>query len=367
MYYFDYASTTPVDDKYITLYSKLLKDAFLHPNGNKVEQMDEEAKTIIRKSLKLNENYEVIFTSGGTEANNLAIIGFAQSFTSSKHFITTKYEHSSVYSSFKYLQQLGHSVTYLDIDRDGHINYDQLQESITDNTVLVSIMALNNEIGSVNDENKIEEIIKLTNPNCLYMSDCVQAIGKVDYDYSKLDMLTISGHKLYAPKGIGALVFKRSINIKRQIQGGEQQLGIRPGTHNVPVDVVMAVALKDAMINLDETITNYTKCLDKFTTFINEHPKTKLNVNCDSMVASVSFKTKALSESLIAVLNNRDIYASTRSACSVKLNKPSRSLSAIGLEQAEIDRTIRFSFGKDTKVSEVDYLIDEITKLLEIY
>ncbi len=368
MYYFDYASTTKPSKKNLDLYLKLLSDVYEHPDsGNKAGKLLEEAKQIILTSLQLNNDYEVVFTSGGTEANNLAIIGYAQNFTSNKHFITTKYEHSSVDSSFKQLEKLGHEVTYLDIQANGEIDYNQLENSIKSNTVMISIMAVNNELGSKNDENLIKSIIDKHNHKIIYMSDCVQAIGKVKTDYANIDMLTVSGHKLYAQKGIGAVIYQKPINLQNIIFGGQQQDGIRPGTICSASSVVLAIAIRTEMNVLENSISQTNRCMKLFSEFIENHPKADFNVKPTTNIVSVNFKTKALSESLISVLNNMDIYASTRSACSKKLNIPSRSLTSIGLPIEKIDRSIRFSFSHETRLEEVQYLINKLEHVLEIY
>lgn len=368
MYYFDYASTTKPSSKVLDLYLKLLDDVYLHPDsGNKADKLMDEAKQMITTSLKLSPEYNVIFTSGGTEANNLAIIGYANNFTSKKHFITTKYEHSSVDSCFKRLELDGHDVTYLDIESDGQINYQLLADAISQNTVLISIMGVNNEIGTANNEAKIREIIAESGFDIMYMSDVVQAVGKTNYDYSKLDIMTISGHKLYAPKGIGAVIYRSNISLVNTIYGGQQQDGIRPGTICPSLSVVLAYALSNEMQLLDQTIKHTEMIVNTFVDFINNNPKIELNVEPMSSTVSVNLKTKALSESVISVLNSMDIYASTRSACSKKLNVPSRTLTSIGLSKEQIDRSIRFSFSRNTVLEEVDYLIQKLTHVLEIY
>lgn len=368
MHYFDYASTTKPSPKNLELYTKLLSDVFEHPDGNnKAGKLMVEAQNIIKSSLQLNSSYEVIFTSGGTEANNLAIIGYAQNFTSSKHFITTSYEHSSVDSCFKHLETMGHEVTYLKIEKNGEIDYCQLENSIKDNTVMISIMAVNNEIGTINNEQKIKQIIANHNPQIIYMADCVQAVGKVKYDYSTLDIITLSGHKLYAPKGIGAVIYRKDIKLINTIYGGQQQNGVRPGTICPSSSVVLGVAVRTEMQHLDATIKKTTKLTNKFADFIEHHSKAELNVVPVGSTVSVNFKTKALSESLIAVLNNMDIYASTRSACSKKLNVRSRTLTSIGLSNDQIDRSIRFSFSHNTTEQEIDYLISKLDHVLAIY
>ncbi len=368
MYYFDYASTTKPSTKNLELYMKLLGDVYEHPDSsNKAGKLLDEAKKIILTSLQLNSDYEVVFTSGGTEANNLAIIGYAQNFTSKKHFITTKYEHSSVDSSFKHLETEGHEVTYLDINEDGQINYDQLENSIKSNTVMISIMAVNNEIGTKNDEKLIKSIIDKHNQNIIYMSDCVQAIGKVKTSYANYDIITVSGHKLYAQKGIGAVIYRKDINLQNIIYGGQQQDGIRPGTLCSASSVVLAVAIRSEMANIDNSISQTNRYVQRFKQFVESNPKAQFNVEPTTNIVSVNFKTKALSESLISVLNNMDIYASTRSACSKKLNVPSRTLTSIGLSQDKIDRSIRFSFSHETKLEEVEYLINKLEHVLEIY
>lgn len=368
MYYFDYASTTKPSTKNIELYAKLLADVFEHPDpNNKAGRLVAEAQKMILQSLNLNNSYEVIFTSGGTEANNLAVIGFAQNFTSPKHFITSEYEHSSLNSSFKHLQTMGHEVTYLKTTADGQIDYNQLADSIRNNTVMVSIMAVNNELGSINDESRIRNIIDSTNPQIIYFGDCVQAVGKVNYDYQKLDMLTVSGHKLYAPKGSGAVIYKKNINLINTIYGGEQQAGIRPGTLCPCNSAVLGYGIKTEQMQLADTISYCSQLIDEFLKFVHNHPKMKVNVLPMAPTVSVCFKTQALSESLVAVLAGFDIYTSTRSACSKKLNVPSRSLTSIGLSANEIDRTIRFSFSHQTTKSELQYLMKKLEEILKVY
>ncbi len=368
MYYFDYASTTKPSPKILDLYLKLSNDIFFHPDDtNKSGKLMNEAKNIILSSLQLNNTYDVVFTSGGTEANNLAIIGYAQNFTSKKHYITSSYEHSSVYSSFKYLEKQGHEVTYLKVNSDGLVDLDQLKASLQPNTVLVSIMAVNNEIGAVNNSLEIRNIINNFDSKIIYMSDVVQAVSKVEYDYSQLDVMTISGHKLYAPKGIGAVIYKKEVTLKNTIFGGAQQDGIRPGTICPVASVTLAYALKLEMACLKQTISHTTKLVNTFVEFIETNPKANLNVTPMGPVVSVNFTTKALSESLITVLNNMDIYASTRSACSKKLNVRSRTLQSIGLTNDQIDKSMRFSFSHNTTVEELNYLIQKLEHVLEIY
>lgn len=368
MYYFDYASTTKPSEKVLDLHFKLLNDIYLHPDGNNIAgKALNEAKEIIKQVLKLNNSYEVVFTSGGTEANNLAIIGYAQNFSSKKHFITSSYEHSSVHSCFKQLEKMGHDVTYLSIGKDGQIDYEVLESSLQQNTVMVSIMAVNNEIGSINSEEKISRIIKNFNSEIIYMADCVQAVGKIDYQFSNLDIITISGHKLYAPKGIGAVIYKNKLKLQRTIFGGEQQGGLRAGTICTASALTLAYSLKNEVENLDETQKHIKQVTRPFLEFVYEHPKIEFNVTPYSNIASVNFKTKALAESIIAVLNNKEIYASTRSACSKTLNVPSRTLSALGLNKQQIDRTIRFSFSHQTTKDEITYLIENLEEILKIY
>ncbi len=368
MYYFDYASTTKPSQKNIDLYTKLLNDIFLHSDSDeKTMQIENEAKQMILSSLKLNNTYDVVFTSGGTEANNLAIIGYANAFGSKKHFITTKYEHSSVDSCFKHLEEQGHDVTYLNINKDGLVDLKQLESELTESTVLVSIMTVNNELGSKNDIAEIKKIINRQAPNCRLMADSVQSVGKTEVNYQDIDLITISGHKLYAPKWIGALIYKKDINLTNTIYGGQQQNGLRPGTNSVPLEVTLAFAVKTEMECLSESIKHTNEMLDVFAKFIESEDKLELNIPLQTTTASVCFKTKALSESIMTVLKANDIYASTRSACSVKLNIPSRSLTSIGLDKQAIDRTIRFSFSKYTTRDEVEYLIEKIKEIIAIY
>lgn len=364
MDYFDYISTTKPSKSNIELYSKLLNDVYFHgEEDNSAGQLLEESKQLLLGSL--NTTGSVVYTSGGTEANNLAILGFAKSFSSSKHFITTPYEHSSVSQAFKELERLGHQVTYLPIEANGQVDVNQLTKAITDQTVLVSIMAVNNELGSINDPLIIRQAITNSTYSPKLMMDCVQAVGKVSISYDLIDIITISGHKLYAPKGVGAVIFKDNVKINSIAFGGTQQDYYRPGTFSVPLATVLSVAVREQIKAIDTNNHIINQRISKFIQFVESTDKITINCPIQTSVVSVRLAISMQSESVVTHLKQLGIIVSSRSACSKKLNVPSPALSAIGLNIEQIDHSLRISFSSLTTEKEVNNLINQLKKLIE--
>ncbi len=369
MYYFDYAATTPIDDKILEVYNKISKNFFLHPQMDKqTMSLLSESKLKILRALNLNEDrYEVIYTSGGTEANNLAVLGFAKKYESFKHFITTEIEHPSIYESFKYLEALGHEVTYLSCDNEGKVSISELESSIRKDTVMVSIMAVNNEIGTVQNIEEIYKVIKKNDENIIFLSDVVQAVGKNLINYNYIDMMSISAHKLYGPKACGCLLKKKEIDIKPITYGGYSLSAYRSGTDSLALQVALSYAVSKAMDNLCSKIEDVEKLMNYMIAQIEGNDNIEINNSSSNGIININLNTKALSETLLTDLQQKEIYVSTKAACSSKSNTRSRILQAIDIPDMKIDRSMRISISHKTTIEDIDVLIAALNKLIEKY
>ncbi len=377
--YFDNAATTKVFSEVIDEMRDVEVNYYgnansLHKFGYIAEKKIIEANTVIKKFLNCDED-EIIWTSGGTESNNLAILGFLQT-TKKKHIITSKIEHPSVYNIFSHLEKNGYRVTYLENDEFGIVDYDELEKSIDVDTALVSIMHVNNEIGVVEDIKKISKIIKSKNEEVVFHTDCVQSFGKIKIDTKdmNIDMLSVSGHKIHGPKGIGLLYKNKNIRINNIFFGGGQQNNIRSGTMNTNGIVGLKKAVEIIKENFDDTnkylldLRNYT--IEKLKGLGDElggiYINTKGDDNFSLNIVSVSIKD-VRAEVLLHSLEENNIYISVGSACSSKNKKDNRILKAIKLNEDLIDKTIRISFSKYNSKEEIDIFIDilkqEIPKL----
>lgn len=377
--YFDNAATTKVFSEVIDEMKDVEVNYYgnansLHKFGYIAEKRIIEANTVIKKFLNCDED-EIIWTSGGTESNNLAILGFLQT-TKKKHIITSKIEHPSVYNIFSHLEKNGYRVTYLENDEFGIVDYDELEKSIDVDTALVSIMHVNNEIGVVEDIKKISNIIKSKNEEVVFHTDCVQSFGKIKIDTKdmNIDMLSVSGHKIHGPKGIGLLYKNKNIRINNIIFGGGQQNNIRSGTMNTNGIVGLKKAVEIIKENFDDInkylldLRNYT--IEKLKGLGDELGGIYINTKGDDSfslnIVSVSIKD-VRAEVLLHSLEENNIYISVGSACSSKNKKDNRILRAIKLNEDLIDKTIRISFSKYNSKEEIDIFIDilkqEIPKL----
>lgn len=345
----------------------------LHNKGLEAEKILKEARRKIADKLAVLPE-EIIFTSGGTESNNLAIKGIAYNFQNrGRHLITTEVEHPSVLESFLALEEEGFEVTYLKTDRHGQISLAQLEESITPETILVSIMHVNNELGTIYPLAEIGKLIKEKNPNTFFHADCIQSFGKILlHPASKqLDLLSISGHKIHGPKGIGALYKKKGIELKAQLTGGGQENNYRCGTENVPGIAGLIPAL-DALPayteekpfdqEMDRLKKHFLKGLKKI--------KRKVIINSPEdgspQILNISFPG-IKGEVLIHSLAAEGIYVSTGSACHSKSREKSHVLRSIGLSPDVIDGTIRISFSPYNTIEELDYTLACIEKQLKTF
>ena len=335
----------------------------LHMKGVIAEKYITEAKKKIAKTLKVEEK-ELIFTSGGTESNNLAIIGSAlANKRAGMHVITTSIEHASVTNPFIWLSENGFEVTYLGVDAYGQIRLDELKEAIRPDTILVSIMHVNNEIGALQPIEEAGKLIKAINPKCLFHVDAIQSYGKMQIYPKKanIDMLSVSGHKIHGPKGSGFLFIKDKTKVKPLIHGGGQQKGMRSGTENVPAIAGLAVASEEMYQNLEENRNHLFALRDYFIEEVEKLDGVTVNgkKDHDSAPHIVSVSIEGVrAEVILHTLEDRNIYVSAGSACSS--NKPaiSSTLQSIGVKKELLDSTVRFSFSIHTTKEELDYALD---------
>ncbi len=368
MKYFDYAATTPVNKEVLNTYVKVTENFFAHSGVNPdIKRLENEAKNVILNQLGFNTNdFELIFTSGGTEANNIAVKGYAESFKSKRHFIVSAYEHSSMHESFEYLEECGHEVTYVNPNQSGEIEVQTVLDAIKGNTVMVSVMHVNNEIGSINDIKSLSKAVKQHCKDIVFLCDNVQGVGKTQkLDNTNIDLVSISAHKIYAPKGVGALIKRKKVNVIKQIHGGSLENGMRGGTQNLANQVAFAKAVKDIMSNLDLVLNGVASKRKMLVDGLLKNEKIKLNIESESNVVSIRVNMKMQSESVVALMLNKGFAISTKSACSSKLNKGSRSLHAIGLTSSEQDHTFRISISHFSETSDIKALIKAFNEVIE--
>lgn len=341
----------------------------MHNKGVEAENYVKEAREIIAKTLKVQEK-EIIFTSGGTESNNLAIMGCAAAnHRMGKHLITTKIEHPSVGNVMKHMEEEGYEVTYLPVDENGIVRLDKLKEALRPDTMLVSVMHVNNEIGAVQPIEEISKIIKANNPATIFHVDAIQSYGKYRILPKKMgiDLLSVSAHKIHGPKGIGFLYHDSKIKIKPIVLGGGQQWDLRSGTENVPGIAGLAEAAKEIYTEFDAKTAHLYEVKEHFVSEILKLEGTKINglTGRDSAphVVSVSFPG-VRSEVLLHALEDKEVYASAGSACSSNKPAVSATLKAINVPKEHLDSTLRFSFSVHTTKEEIDYCMEVLGGLL---
>ncbi len=375
--YLDNSATTMVRPEVAKLmYEIMTKDygnpSSMHIKGVQAERYLREAKEIFAGILKVSEK-EIFFTSGGTEGDNMAIIGAALAGRRrGRHIITTVIEHPAVLESCAFLEKNGFEVTYLPVNAAGQVEPDTLKASLRDDTILVSVMYVNNEIGAIEPVSELGRIIKEYNKDILFHVDAVQAFGKFRiHPYKEnIDMLTMSSHKIHGPKGVGAIFIKDKTKIQPIALGGGQQKGMRSGTENVPGIAGMAMAAKELYDKFDEDVNRLYELKEYFVREITGIEGATVNglTGRDSAphVVSVSFDGITKSEVLLHALEDKGIYISSGSACSS--NKPSLSstLKAIGIKNDLLYATLRFSFSVFTTKEELEYTINAVKELLPV-
>ncbi len=378
--YLDNSATTRCSDRACQMMVDLLTKDYgnpssLHMKGIEAERFVETAKKKIAKTLRVSEK-EIIFTSGGTESNNLAIIGAAMANRrAGNHIITTSIEHASVENPMEFLREQGFDITYLSVDENGIISMEELEEAVTEQTILVSMMQVNNEIGAIEPVAEAAALIKKKNPNTLIHVDAIQSYGKM-YIYPKklgIDMLSVSGHKIHGPKGSGFLWVKEKTKLKPLILGGGQQKGMRSGTENVPAIAGLGEAAEEIYENLDEKRAHLYGLKQRFIDGIEKlegtHVNGKTGEDSAPHIVSVSFEG-IRSEVLLHSLEDRGIYVSSGSACSSNNHagkqKGSKTLRNIHLKENLLDSTLRFSFSVHTTEEEIDYALEVLGELLPV-
>lgn len=372
--YLDNSATTRCFDEVAQLMHKIMCEDYgnpssMHHKGVEAEQYLRYAKETLARILKVNEK-EILFTSGGTESDNIALIGTAMAnHRRGRHLITTQIEHPAILQTMSYLEDQDFEVTYLPVDHEGRISLKDLERAIRPDTILVSIMHTNNEIGSLQPLAEAGVLIKKCNPNTLFHVDAVQGFGKFRIYPNKMhiDMLSVSGHKIHGPKGIGFLYIKEGSKVNPIMYGGGQQKGMRSGTENVPGIAGLAKAAEMVYENLDRDMQRMYELRQMLIDGVSRIGDVKVNgcMGNDGAAHIVSLSVRGIrSEVLLHALEERGIYVSAGSACASNKPQTSATLKAIGVEKDLLDSTIRFSFSVFTTEEEIQYTIQALCEMI---
>ena len=374
--YFDNSATTRVLDSVKDIVVRTMTEDYANPaskhrRGMEAEQYIREARRIIADTLKAEEK-EILFTSGGSESNNMALIGAAlANRRAGTHIISTAVEHPSVYKPLEYLEELGFEATILSVDRDGHISLEELKATVRPDTILVSVMYVNNEVGAVEPIEEISRIVKEKNPKTLLHVDAIQAYGKyvIRPRRQGIDLLSVSAHKIHGPKGVGFLYIRSGVKIKPLIYGGGQQGGLRSGTENVPGVAGLGAAAGEMYTAHEEKVRHLTDLKDYAIDRLGEIEgclvNSKKGAGSAPHIVSAGFEG-VRSEVLLHALEDKNIYVSSGSACSSHHPGISGTLKGIGVAPKLLDSTIRISFGLFNTKGEVDYFIDTLKEILPV-
>lgn len=338
----------------------------LHKKGIEAERAVKNAREQLAGILHVKTS-EIFFTSGATESDNWALIGTAQAMKrKGSHIITTKIEHDAVLKACKHLENNGFEITYLDVDEFGNINPDDLFAAVKDTTTLVSIMHVNNEIGTAFPINDLAGIVKKKNSNTVFFSDGAQALGKTHIDISNIDLYSLSSHKIHGPKGVGLLVVKDGIKISPLMFGGGQEKGLRPGTENVASVVGFAKAGEMAIKNLNDNINHFKKLRDVFLSKIKEFEDIRINSPENGMPSTLNIGFKGIpSEVLLHALEEEGVYVSSGSACSTGKKKISHVISAIGVPDEYAESSLRFGLSRYTTKEEIVFTCKALGRKLK--
>ena len=368
--YLDYAATTPVRKEILDAYKKLLDLSYansdsIHELGSEAGKYLSAARKQISTLLGVKEK-EIIFTSGSTESNNVVIKGVAMAYKGrGNHIITTSIEHPSLLDSCKWLEEnLGFEVTYLPVNKEGKIELEDLKKAIRKDTILVSIMAVNNELGSINDIYGLSKYVK-ENTNALFHTDATQAMGKETIDYTFVDLFNFSGHKIYSLKGSGVLVKKEKARIVPLISGGQQEGGLRGGTSNYHNHVMSSKALRIAFENHKVEYNHVREIRNYLLHLLNENfDDLVINSPSDATpyILNFAFKNKR-GEVIVNALSNRGIYVSSKSACSSYSKEYSKSVYAVSNDEFISKNSLRVSFSYLTSKEEIDIFVKELKKI----
>lgn len=370
--YLDYSATTPVKEEVLKEMIPYYTEKFGNPSslytiGLEAKEAVDNARKQLAELINADPK-EVFFTAGGSEADNWAVFGVANALKNKgNHIITTKIEHHAMLHSCEFLEKNGYEITYLDVEPDGRIKPETLEAAITDKTILVSVMFVNNEVGTVEPIKELAAVAK--KHGILFHTDAVQALGNVHIDVKDLgvDLLSMSSHKIYGPKGEGALFIRKGLRISNYIHGGAQEMGKRAGTENLPGIIGFGKAAQLAKDNLDSHIEHCSKIRDYLIeqvtknipdTFVNGTMKYRHPGN-----ANITFEYIE-GESILLLLDAKGIAVSTGSACSSKSLQPSHVLSAMGVPVENIHGTVRFTVGDFTTKEDIDYVVKELKEIV---
>ncbi len=368
MIYFDNASTTPVNQAVADKMYNVLKNQYgnpssLHSIGFAVEKEITAARKTVAAALGVNTD-EIYFTSGGTEANNTAVIGTATAYKSrGNHIITMNIEHPSVTDSFKYLEKQGFQVTYLPVNEKGYIDIEMLKNAITDQTTLVSIMYVNNEVGTIQNISEIAKSVKTVKPDCHFHTDCVQAFCKHKIPTENVDLISVSSHKIHGPKGVGALYIKKGVRCESLHHGGGQEKAFRPGTENTAGIIGFGCAVENCG-NINENYSKVSAVKNKLLQGISCIENVFVNGDCDNAspyILNLSF-LGVRGEVLLHALEDKGIYVATGSACSSKISKKQKIVDF--LKDGRGESAVRFSFSSENTVEEVEETAKALIELV---
>lgn len=375
--YLDNAATTKLSKDAYDVMCKCLQDNYANPSsmhrlGRNSRKIVEESRKVIADALGVDKE-EIIFTSGATEADNMAIMGVCKANRIKKsdsnvgHIITTKIEHKAVLNTCRHLENIGYEVTYLDVDENGLLSLDSVENSIKDNTILISVMSVNNEIGTIMP---INEIGKLAHSrNILFHTDAVQGFGKISIDIDNIDLMSISGHKIQASKGVGVLYKRKGIEFEKSIFGGTQEYGMRPGTENVAGIASMGVAVKNIIDEFNSGINiEIRKKRDYLLeNIINKLDGVEINGDLDRRVANnINISIEGVEGVVLVDQLSRDgIFVSTGSACNASIIEPSYVLKALNKDDEIALSSIRMTLDKSITYEDLDYVVEKIVENVE--
>ena len=368
--YLDNSATTAADAEVAELMMKIMTEdygnpASLHRKGFEAEKYIRDARDIFAGLLKCRES-EIYFTSGGTESDNLALIGgYMANRRRGNHVITTAVEHPAVSRAAEYLEKEGARVDYLEVDREGHVDPARLESLLDDDTVIVSVMHVNNEIGAIEPIEEIGDLIHRKQPECLFHVDDIQGFGKLKTDLKKchIDMLSASSHKIHGPKGTGLFYKSERAKVIPMIYGGGHQKGLRSGTENVPGVAGFALAAQKMYTGMEDHFQRVRELSDMFRNGVQEIDDIKLNGGDMPCIISLSVKD-VRAEVLLHALEDRGIYVSAGSACSSNKPSVSATLKAIGVEPWQLESTVRVSLSHRNTEEEIRYTLDVLKETI---
>ena len=373
--YLDNNATTKIDKRVLETMMPYLEEEYgnsssIYQFSVKPSQALGRARAQLKNFFGANNEREIVFTSGGSESSNMAIRGVINANKDKKHLITTKVEHPCVLNLYKTLEKQGYKVDYIGVDANGELQVEELREKITEETALVSVMWANNETGVLFPVKEIADIVKSRNPQTKFFVDAVQVPGKVDFDLksTNIDLLAISGHKLHAPKGVGALYIKSNIIIPPLIIGGHQERGLRAGTENIPYIAGLGVAAELAKEAYTKDLSEIKRLRDKLETGILKKVfNAKLNTTISNRVANTTNIGFQYIEGELILLHLSDvgICASSGSACTSGALEPSHVLRAMGVPFTSLHGSIRFSLSRFTTEAEIDYTLEKLPQVIE--